>query len=185
MNTSDATSSQESEDARASRIQDAPKFTGTEVGYYFICQKKLWWFAHGVTMEHTNDRVKMGKLVHEESYNRRRKELNVDDRIVIDWREDGVIHEVKLTDKMEGAHEMQLLYYLYYLKRWKGVEGLRGQIDYPKLRETKEVELTEDREREIERALVEMQEIVGMKTAPDVPWMRVCASCSYAELCWG
>ena len=45
--------------------------------------------------------------------------------------EDGVIHEVKLTDKMESAHEFQLLYYLYYLKQ-KGIENLKGQIDYPK-----------------------------------------------------
>src|SRR5947209_14697089 len=83
-------------------------FTGTEVGYYFICTKKLWWFSHGVEMERENDRVRMGKVVHEESYGRRRKELNVDDRIVLDWREDGCIHEVKLTDSMEQAHEMQL-----------------------------------------------------------------------------
>src|SRR5947209_11351449 len=87
-----------------------PQFTGTEVGYYFVCKKKLWWFAHGVEMERGSDRVKLGKLVHEESYARKKKELNVDDRIVLDWREDGVIHEVKLTDSMEQAHEMQLLY---------------------------------------------------------------------------
>ncbi len=160
-------------------------FTGTEVGYYFICVKKLWWFARGVEMERENDRVKLGKLVHVESYARRRKELNIDDKIVLDWREDGCIHEVKLTDKMEQAHEMQLLYYLYYLKRWKGVEGLRGQIDYPKLRETKTVELTPEREREIEAALVEMQGIVALAKAPEVEWMKICRSCSYAELCWG
>ncbi len=160
-------------------------FTGTEVGYYFICRKKLWWFAHGLQMEHSSDRVKLGKLVHEESYGRRKKELNVDDRIVVDWREDGVIHEVKLTDKMESAHEMQLLYYLYYLKHVKSVEGLRGRIDYPKLRQTKDIELTEEREAEIERALVEMRTIVQDSRAPEVEWMRVCASCAYAELCWG
>lgn len=160
-------------------------FTGTEVGYYFICRKKLWWFAHGVEMEHTSDRVRMGKLVHEESYARRKKELNVDDRIVIDWRESGVIHEVKLTDKMERAHEMQLLYYLYYLKHAKGIEGLRGQIDYPKLRETCDVELTPKAELEIANALQAMREIVLSRVAPHVEWMRVCASCSYAELCWG
>ena len=136
-------------------------------------------------MEQGNDRVKMGKLVHEESYQRRKKELDVDGRIVIDWREDGVIHEVKLTDKMEAAHEMQLLYYLYYLKRWKGVEDLRGQIDYPKLHATKIVELTPEREAQIEQALREMQHIVESKRAPKVEWMRICASCSYAELCWG
>jgi CRISPR-associated exonuclease Cas4 len=162
-----------------------PEFTGTEVGYYFICKKKLWWFAHGVEMERESDRVRMGRLVHEESYARRKKELNVDDRIVLDWREDGCVHEVKLTDSMERAHEMQLLYYLYYLKRRKGVEGLRGQIDYPKLRETKAVELTEEREREVEAALAEMCEIVRSRRAPEVEWMKVCAACSYAELCWG
>jgi CRISPR-associated exonuclease Cas4 len=171
-------------DSQMSRTEEALTFTGTEVGYYFICKKKLWWFAHGVEMEHTNDRVKMGKLVHEESYARRRKELNIDDRIVLDWREDNVIHEVKLTDSMEDAHEMQLLYYLYYLK-CKGVEGLRGQIDYPKLRETKTVELTEEKERVLVQALEEMQRIVGSGHAPEVDWMRICAKCSYAELCWG
>ena len=162
-----------------------PAFTGTEVGYYFVCVKKLWWFAHGVEMEHENDRVRMGRLVHRESYGRKKKELNVDDRIVLDWREDGVIHEVKLTDSMERAHEMQLLYYLFYLKRRKGVEGLRGEIDYPKLRETKQVELTEEREREVEEALREMSRIVGSKRAPEVEWMKVCRACSYADLCWG
>jgi CRISPR-associated exonuclease Cas4 len=161
-----------------------PIFTGTEVGYYFICPKKLWWFAHGVVMEQESDRVRLGRVVHEESYARRRKELNIDDRIVLDWREDGVIHEVKLTDAMEAAHEMQLLYYLYYLK-CKGVEGLRGQIDYPKLRETKMVELTPEKEQLIELALVEMKRIVSAGSAPAVEWMKICRSCSYAELCWG
>jgi CRISPR-associated exonuclease Cas4 len=164
--------------------KDLPTFTGTEVGYYFVCVKKLWWFAHGVEMEQQSDRVRMGRLVHTESYGRKKKELNIDDLIVLDWREDGVIHEVKLSDSMERAHEMQLLYYLFYLKL-KGVEGLRGQIDYPKLRETKTVELTPEREREIEDALAEMKRIVNLRTVPDVEWMKICRSCSYAELCWG
>src|SRR5947209_6815582 len=165
-------------------VVELPTFTGLEVNYYFICPKKLWWFAHGVQMERESDRVAMGRLVHEDSYARKKKELNIDNRIVLDWREDGIIHEVKLTDKMEEAHEMQLLYYLYYLKQ-KGVEGLRGQIDYPKLRETKDVELTEQKERVIELALVEMRRIVRAAKAPEVEWMKICRSCSYAELCWG
>ena len=160
-----------------------PTFTGTEVGYYFICQKKLWWFAHGVQMEHESDRVKMGKLVHENSYSRQKHEINIDDKIVLDWREDGVIHEIKLTDKMEEAHEMQLLYYLYYLK-CKGVENLRGQIDYPKLRETKTVELTPELEERLAMALQEMNRIVEAGQPPTVELMKICRSCSYADLCW-
>ena len=122
---------------KVSVMKDLPAFTGTEVGSYFVCRKKLWWFAHGVQMELGHERVELGKLAHEESYARQKKEINIDDKIVLDWREDGVIHEVKLTDKLEEAHEKQLLYYLYYLKL-KGVEGLRGRIDYPKLRRTQE-----------------------------------------------
>lgn len=161
-----------------------PPFTGLEVNYYFICKKKLWWFVHGVKMEQESDRVKVGKLVHEESYGRKKKELNIDDKIILDWREDGVIHEVKLTDSMEEAHEMQLAYYLYYLKL-KGVTGLKGQIDYPKLKQTKTVELTPEVEEKIKQALEEMKRIVQSKRAPDVEWMKICRSCSYAELCWG
>lgn len=163
---------------------ELPIFTGTEVGYYFICHKKLWWFAHGIHMEQEHDRVKMGKLVHEQSYSRRKKELDIDGKIVLDWREDGTVHEVKLTDKMEDAHEMQLVYYLYYLKL-KGVEDLRGQIDYPKLRQTKTIELDERNRLKIERALTDMKRIVSLDRAPEVEHMKICGSCSYAELCWG
>lgn len=165
-------------------MKKLPQFTGTEVGYYFICRKKLWWFAHGVHMEQENDRVKMGKLVHQESYSRRRKELDIDGKIVLDWREDGCVHEVKLTDKMEDAHEMQLVYYLYYLKL-KGVDDLRGQIDYPKIRDTKTVYLDQHNQQKLEQALKDMERIVAAEGPPEVEFMKICRSCSYAELCWG
>lgn len=160
------------------------KFTGTEVGYFFICRKKLWWFTRGIRMETESDRVKLGRLVHEKSYERRKKEISIDDKIVLDWQSDGIVHEVKLTDKMEKAHEFQLLYYIYFLKQ-KGVENLKGQIDYPKLRQSKEVELTAEREAELEDALREIERIVSMNAPPEVEFMKICKNCSYAELCWG
>jgi len=159
------------------------EFTGTEVGYYFICHKKLWWFAHGMQMEQENERVKMGQFVHHDSYARQKHELNIDDKIVLDWREDGVIHEIKLTDKMEEAHEMQLAYYLYYLK-CKGIDGLRGQIDYPKLRKTKVVELTDALESKLVQAFAQMKRVATQLQPPQVNYMKICRSCSYAELCW-
>lgn len=160
------------------------KFTGTEVGYYFICRKKLWWFHHGIQMETESDRVKLGKVVHENSYERKKKEISIDNKIVLDWQSDGVIHEVKLSDSMEEAHEFQLLYYIFYLKQ-KGVENLTGQIDYPKLRQTKEVELTAEKELKLKETLAEMGKIVLMDAPPEVGFMKICKSCSYAELCWG
>lgn len=165
-------------------MSELTKFTGTEVGYFFICKKKLWWFHYGIEMERENDRVKLGKIVHENAYNRRKKEIAIDSKIVLDWQADGIIHEVKLSDKMEAAHEFQLLYYIYYLKQ-KGVENLKGQIDYPKLRLTQTVELTAEKEAELEQALVQMQEITTADIPPEVQFMKICRSCSYAELCWG
>ena len=164
---------------------ELPRFTGVQINYYFVCHRELWLFSHGIQMEHTSDRVRLGKLVHESSYKRERKEIDIDGRIRLDFVETGaVLHEVKLSDKAEDAHEMQLLYYLYYLKL-KGVEGLRGQIDYPKLRQTKTVELTEENKHRIEQALKDMQRIIALPRPPKVEWMKICRSCSYAELCWG
>ena len=85
---------------------------------------------------------------------------------------------------MEEAHEFQLLYYIFYLKQ-KGVENLTGQIDYPKLRQTKEVELTAEKELKLKETLAEMGKIVLMDAPPEVGFMKICKSCSYAELCWG
>jgi CRISPR-associated exonuclease Cas4 len=161
-----------------------PLFTGTEVGYFFVCHKKLWWFAHGIQMEQGHERVSLGKLVHQDSYPRQRKEIDIDGKIVLDWREDGIIHEIKLSDKMKSAHEMQLLYYLYYLKR-KGIEVLHGQIDYPKLRQSKMVVLSAEKEALLESVFVEMQQLISLPHPPKMEWMRLCRSCSYAELCWG
>jgi hypothetical protein len=67
-------------------------------------------------------------------------------------RRTGILHEVKKSDKMEEAHAWQVLYYLWYLKQ-KGVGGLKGEIDYPKLKQKTSVELTPQREEELTRIL--------------------------------
>ncbi|OGP31326.1 MAG: hypothetical protein A2X87_06430 [Deltaproteobacteria bacterium GWC2_42_51] len=46
------------------------RFTGTEVNYYFLCKKKLWYFSHDIQIEQGSDAVYLGKLIHENSYQR-------------------------------------------------------------------------------------------------------------------
>ena len=65
------------------------------------------------------------------------------------------------------------------------MENLSGQIDYPKLRQTQTVELTAEKEAELEAALTEITAIVALDAPPEVEFMKICNSCSYAELCWG
>lgn len=113
------------------KTDTSPNYTGTQVNYYFVCHRKLWLYSHGLDMEHTSDVVYMGKLISEESYQREKKELLIDGAIKIDFLgRDGVIHEVKKSDKVEQAHEFQLLYYLYYLKQ-KGISNVRGRSIIP------------------------------------------------------
>jgi CRISPR/Cas system-associated exonuclease Cas4 (RecB family) len=50
------------ENSEQNAVNELLTFTGTEVGYYFICHKKLWWFSHGVHMGHEHDRVKNEEL---------------------------------------------------------------------------------------------------------------------------
>ncbi|MEW6735945.1 MAG: CRISPR-associated protein Cas4 [Acidobacteriota bacterium] len=159
--------------------------TGTEINYYFICHRKLWLFAHQITMEQESDRVALGRLVHEESYSRDRKEIEIDGHIKLDFlRNHNVVHEVKLSDKMEASHRWQLLYYLYYLKR-KGIVDIVGEIDYPKLKQKTPVELTAELEQELEILLSKIDQVIIQPIPPVMEYMKICRTCSYAELCWG
>lgn len=135
-------------------------------------------------MEKQSDMVYLGKLIHESSYEREKKEIDIDDTIRIDFiGRDGVIHEVKKSDRVEEPHIWQLKYYLWYLKQ-KGVEGVTGKINYPKLRKTLDVFLEDDDSRKIESILTEIQEIVESKIPPKAEKMKLCKKCSYGDMCW-
>jgi len=159
--------------------------TGTHINYYFICQRKLWLFSRGLSMEHTSDTVLLGKLIDESSYARKEKQIEIDNAIAIDWidSKNGVLHEVKKSDSLEEAHRWQVLYYLWYLKQM-GVCGLKGELDYPKLRQKVSVELNEQTEEEIIEVMKKIEEVVASASAPEKKTRRFCKTCSYFELCW-
>jgi len=162
----------------------SPKFTGTQINYYFVCHRKLWLFSHGLDMEHTSDTVYMGKLIDEESFSREKKELLIDGIIKIDFIDaDGVIHEVKKSNKVERAHEFQLLYYLYHLKQ-KGVLNVRGELNYPQLKKKVAVELTSEKEAELIQVMKDIKQIIALPQTPPRINVSFCKKCSYYELCW-
>lgn len=71
-----------------SSASDSPevKFTGSQINYYFICKRKLWFFSHNIELEPESDLVKLGRLLHENSYRRKMKEVQID-RIKVDFLE--------------------------------------------------------------------------------------------------
>jgi CRISPR-associated exonuclease Cas4 len=159
--------------------------TGTQISYFFICQTKLWYFSHHINMEHNSDIVRTGKLIHENTYQRENKEIKIDG-ISIDFIKKGEIlelHEVKKSKKMEMAHEMQALYYIYVLKK-KGIRAV-AIIDYPTIRERKIVELTLEKEVKLEEAVKQVKLITKFSKPPEAKHLPFCSKCSYYELCWG
>lgn len=160
------------------------RLTGTQINYYFLCQRKLWYFAHDIQMEQNNDAVYLGKLIHETSYEREKKEIDIDGTIKIDFiGKDRVIHEVKKSDKVEEPHIWQLKYYIWYLKQ-KGVEGVTGKINYPKLKKTLDVVLENEDMEKIDAIMEDINRIITSPLPPVVNRMKICKSCSYGDICW-
>jgi CRISPR-associated exonuclease Cas4 len=169
--------------------------TGTEVHYFALCPRKLWWFSHGIEQEHSGgasgtstaqENVSLGTLLHEESYKEAgRKDVLIDNLIRLDFTEGGVVHEVKKSRGALGATRMQLRYYLYYLKHEKGIETT-GEINFPKERRTETVTLTEEAEVEMAEFLIQLRTTRELPTPPMVEEpMTLCKKCSYQDLCWG
>ena len=162
-----------------------PNITGTAINYLYICTRKLWFYQNHIEMEHTSEYVDLGQLLHEESYPReKRREWDIDNRVQIDFIDKhGVLHDIKAGPAMETAHIMQICYYLYLLKQ-KGTSNRKGVINYPRQRRTTEVELTAEKEQEVETAIEKVGEIAASPTPPHADYMKICKSCSYQELCW-
>lgn len=73
------------------------KINGTQINYYFICKTKLWLFSHNIQLEHESANVKLGKILHEDSF-KREKDYLIDKLINVDF--------IKLTDSVE-IHEVK------------------------------------------------------------------------------
>jgi len=160
-----------------------PYITGTAINYYFVCKKKLWYFLHDISMEQNSGLVSMGKSLHEDSYKRNVKELQLDG-IKIDFitKSTGVIHEVKKSKAIKESAHWQMKYYLLYFKKLD--LDFRGEINYPLLRRVEQISLNEDDIIELENIILEIQE---MKNTDDIPSNidnKICKKCSYYDLCY-
>jgi CRISPR-associated exonuclease Cas4 len=107
--------------------------TATLIWYYYICHREVWLVARQITPWQENPFIEIGRLISEESYQRERKEIHLEN-IVIDLLktegENVVIGEVKKSSRFEKSARMQLAYYLWRLKQL-GISAT-GQLLFPK-----------------------------------------------------
>ncbi len=161
--------------------------TGTQIAYYHLCHRKLWLFANGLNMEQYSELVAEGKMIDQQSYPQRAvrwQELAIEG-IKIDHfdAQRGIVREVKKSRKREGAHLAQLKYYLYVLER-NGIKVSHGLLEYPKLRQTEEVFLTDSDRQTIPNWEAETKRITELPDCPALVKKNICKKCAYYEWCY-
>lgn len=169
--------------------------TGTHINYYRLCPRKLWLFANNIQMEQTSDLVADGKVIEEESYQQRSDRYS---QIEVFYEFEGVslsgkidffdvknrvIHETKRSNKVEEAHIWQVKFYLWLMKL-NEIEAEKGIIEYPKMRETETVYLTDADSEYLERTVLEIQNLILDEHCPPVINAKICKSCSYYDFCY-
>lgn len=161
--------------------------TGTIFNYFMVCHRKLWLFAHGITMEQGSELVYEGKLIHENSYSERNpnyEEIELDG-IKVDFYDarHHVIHEIKKSDKLEAAGLWQLKYYLFVFEM-HGIKDIKGILEFPKQRKTETVTLTDEDRQMIKSRLAKIEKICKEDTCPPLLKKERCKQCSYYEFCY-
>ncbi len=158
--------------------------TGVMIYYYFICQRKLWYFVNSINMEQNSELVEIGKILDETSYSREKKGILIDNTINIDFVKNGaILHEVKKTKAIEEAGIWQIKYYMYYLEK-RGVKNIEAKIDFPLLRETKEIVLEQEDRGILENVIKNIEEIANQDKPPEIIDSKICKKCSYFDLCY-
>ena len=158
--------------------------TGLMVYYYEVCKRKLWYFVNEIQLEENNSNVILGKLLEENTYTRDEKKINIDGVINIDFiRSKKILHEIKKSNSIEPASLLQVQYYLYYLEK-KGLIGLKGILDYPLLKQTVEVNLTNKDRENLDNIIIGIKEILRKESPPILEKKNICKKCAYFDLCF-
>lgn len=161
------------------------KIAPTLVWYYYICPREVWLQSRQINPDEHNDLLDHGRLIHEATYDRNKKEIQLDNaKFDLIKRKNGefIVGEIKKSSKFIKSATMQLAYYLLLLKD-RGIDA-KGELLIPKEKEKIVVELTPELETELQDALAKIQDILAQDTPPLPVRIKYCPNCAYKEFCW-
>ena len=141
--------------------------------------------SRSITGDEDYEDLKIGRYIHEKSYPRQKKEILIgNSKFDLLSKKGGylIVGEVKKSSKFVIASEYQLLDYLYGLKQ-AGYEA-KGELLFPAEKKKLEIELTKEKEIELEKIIWEIEEIIKTENPPPPTKNKFCAKCSYSEFCW-
>lgn len=155
---------------------------------YNICPRQAWLMSRQLTADQDNMYLGIGRLIEEFTFEREKKRIYLADigamlDIVLKKNGHLVVAEIKKSSKTMKSGLLQLKYYLYLLKKKKGID-VKGQIKIPKEKINKDVELTVVDEEKIEKILIDLKKIIKEEKIPEVKRINVCPKCGHSEFCW-
>jgi CRISPR-associated exonuclease Cas4 len=159
--------------------------TGTLVWYYYICHREVWLMSRQINAFQDNDFLEIGRLIHDESYRREKKEIQFDNSkfdMVKSKNGELVVAEIKKSSRFQKAATMQLAFYLWKLEQ-KGIPA-KGEIRVPKEKIRKIISLTKELKEELKETLQNIKTIIDMEKPNPPQKIKFCKNCSYNEFCW-
>lgn len=156
--------------------------SGLEFAYGFLCERKLWFYSHGIQMEQENEDVMIGKIIEESAFKKENKNLFIDNSICIDYVKDGIVYEIKKSKAQKEMSIYQMKFYLYHLYK-KGIKNPIGILKIPKIKYQEEVHLDEEDIVLVERKIAYFKEIMEREEVPKGKEIRACKKCAYYALC--
>ena len=159
---------------------------GSIVAAFIACPREAWLLSRQITADQENPYLILGRLIHEDSYRRDKKEIIVDNiKIDLMERENEeitVVGEIKKSSRSEESARMQLIFYLYKLREM-GIEA-KGELLFPKEKKRKNIILDKPAMDEIENIIAKIEEILDKPVPPLPQRIKYCRACAYKEFCW-
>jgi len=161
------------------------KITGNLINAYYVCKRKAWLYAHEIDPDTEHPLLLLGSIYEEHVYKRSKKEIAMEGMKIDVLRKENdivVVGEVKKSSSFKEAAKMQLIYYLYRLKK-EGI-NITGELLIPKERKKEVVKLTEEMESKLLEDIAELSALINMPTPPPPEKKKHCRGCAYQEFCW-
>ncbi|WP_275576256.1 CRISPR-associated protein Cas4 [Halogeometricum borinquense] len=153
------------------------------VQYYHVCKRELWFMANGIDIDRETPNIQRGTHVDQTSYGDTRRSFLIGNRVQLDILESGEVMEVKVSSALEKPARMQLLFYLWYLRKVHDLEK-DGILAYPTERKRESVRLDETTTAEIEDTIRGILAVVSLDSPPELKTKPYCGSCLYQDFCW-
>lgn len=158
---------------------------GTLINYFFHCKRQCYLHGNRLNMEDNSENVKIGKAIHEEYLQSKNSEITIEN-IKLDKLTQDYLTEMKKSDADIEAATWQLLYYLKILRK-KGIIR-KGKLEFTEKKKVKKktiiIELTEEKERELEKIIEQVESLLKSDDIPEQLNKSSCKKCAYYEYCY-